>query len=273
MAKRINGVTSQRQENWYLHHRKSLEEGNTYEPFWRTDDVPSYGVKSKVPHFTDPKRLVHVLSQNELWMYLHLAQNPLVIEVYEQYAIPLEYSLPIAEQIGIKHPVYVGTTVPIVQTIDFIVDMIDVDTREVIQKAFPVKQPDDAAKLRTEEKLAIQQVYSEFNDIEYELITSEVLRTNHSINLESLFRYRELSPLLQQVSSRWRNNFFSVLFDNRHDRAAHLIQKSNQTTGVDFLTGVSIFYNSLWQNQIDMDWSRLLKLECAASDLGLSAND
>lgn len=274
MAKRLKGVTAERQVNWYVNHLDSYENAlRNYEPFWRTDDLRSTGIKVKIPHFKTPNRIVHLLSLNELWMYLHLARNPQVIEIYEQYAIPLEISLAAAEFLEVKHPVYVGTNVNAIQTIDFVVDMIDFETGEIFKKAIPIKQPKDAQKFRTAEKLAIQEASADMEEMQYQLITSEVLRTNCSVNLEILYRYRELPFVLNKVSRRFLNNFFGELFDARHERAADLIERSCSATGIDYNTGISIFYNALWHKRVEMDWTKLLRLEMAASDLGIQPND
>lgn len=273
MGKLLKRCTHERQARWYEAHRKSFEPEQMYEPFWRVEDVPSYGVKSKIPHVRTPNRLVHVLSQNELWMYLHLVRNPFVIDIYEQYAIPLEFSLAAANALDVKHPVYADSQVPIVQTIDFVARMLEPESGEEVLRAFPVKQPEDALRPRTAEKLALQEAYCTLEHIDYELITSDVLRTTYSHNLESLYRHRMLSPFLQRVAKRWLPNFFGALSDNRHERVAHLLELANKTTGIDYGTGVSIFYHSLWHKQIDFNWSRYLRLEDAASNLGLRPHD
>jgi len=274
MAKRIKGVTLDRQNNWHVNHSDSYKDAlRVYEPFWRTDDIRSSGIKVKIPHFKTPNRIVHLLSLNELWMYLHLVRNAQVIDIYEQFAIPLEISLAVAEALEVRHPVYVGTNVPAIQTIDFVVDMLNLETGEIDRKAFPVKQPKDAEKYRTTEKLAIQEACAEIEGMEYELITSEVLRTNFSVSLEILYRYRELPFLLNTVSKRFLNNFFGVLSDDRHERTAHLIERASDATGISYSTAISIFYNALWHKKINMDWSKLLRLEMAASDLGIQPND
>ncbi len=152
MGKRIKRVTIRRQRSWFEFHRRSLKPGCVYEPFWRTDDIPSFGVKEKLPYFNDVKRLVHLLSQNEVWMYLQLAWHPLVIDIYEQYAIPLAYSTALARRIGVEHPIYVGTKTPIVQTIDFVVDLFNPETGEAYQQAIAVKNDDkNELRLRTQD--------------------------------------------------------------------------------------------------------------------------
>lgn len=274
MAKRIKGVTLKRQQNWFDNHRQSYEDQNrVYEPFWRCEDIRSSGIKSKIVHFKTANRLLHLLSFNELWMYLHLARNAQVIEVYEQFAIPLEDSLMIAKELDVRHPVYVGTNIPAVQTIDFVVDMLDVEAGKIIQKAFPVKQPEDAKKFRTAEKLAIQEGYAAIKGMDHELITSESLRTNLSVNLEVLYRYRNLPVILNKVASRFRNNFYGAIHDDRHEKTANLIELASNNTGIDYNTGVQFFYHGLWNKHIDMDWNHLLRLEMAASDLGICPNE
>lgn len=272
MGKKTKGCTLARQNAWYKVHRDSLEHGQVYEPFWRTDDIPSYGIKSKVPHVRNTKRLMHFLSMNELWMYMHLANNPLVVEVYEQYAIPLEVTLPLADELGVKHPVYVGTRVPIVQTIDFFVTMLDPTSGDEYLAAFPVKQADDALRTRTVEKLALQEGFCLLEDIEYELITSESLRTVHSQNLKTLYRHRALPPYLSRIAKRWLPNFFGVVSDDCHERTAHLIEIASKTTGVDYEIGVRLFYHALWHKLILMNWQKPLQLEKAASVLEVSPN-
>lgn len=282
MGKKTKGCTLERQERWFKKHRDSLEPGEIYEPFWRTDDIPSSGIKTKIPHFRDPKRLVHVLSQNELWMYMHLANNPFVIDVYEQYAIPLEATLQINDSLrkeyeekglkGREHPKYPNTRVPMIQTIDFLVTMLDPITGDVFEKAFPVKPLKESEDEGTKYKLKLQEKYCEQQNIAYELITCDYLRTVHSQNLDTLYRHRSLSVFLESVAKRWLPNFFGVLSDDRHARTALLVEKASIATGVNYETGVLIFYNALWHKKVLFNKSKYLRLEMAASDLGIQPN-
>lgn len=266
MAKRTNRVTFERQQKWFRAHQLSLElEEVTYAPFWLVEDIKSSGIKTKIAHFSNPERVMHLLSQNELWMYLDIAQNPYIIETYEQFAIPLSFSLPIAEQLGVKHPVYIGSNkVPIVQTIDF-VSIRDDGTRV----AHPVKQESDALRFRTQEKLAIQEAYCELEGIDYELVTSTFLRTIKSENLEALFRHRNLPLFMKSAFGVWRSNFLGCVSDDRHARVSTILLNTAEVSGVDYAQSVSFFYYALWNDQLEMDWSQRLKLERAASELGI----
>jgi len=267
MAKRTTRMNFARQKKWFDAHKRSLDfDEIMYEPFWRVEDVRSSGIKTKIAHFSTPGRVMHLLSQNELWMYLDLAQNPEIAETYEQYAVPLEFSIPIAEALGVKHPVYVGSNkVPIIQTIDFV--SIRTDGTLV---AHPVKQESDALRFRTQEKLAIQQAYCELEHIDYNLVTSTTLRTVKSENLEALYRHRYISPFMQSAFKIWISNFLGVLSDDRHLRVSHILELSAKISGIVYSQAASFFYYALWHDLLAMDWSQRLKLEMAASDLGVA---
>lgn len=269
MAKRTKEVTFECQKNWFDVHQRSLVfEEIMYEPFWRVEDVRSSGIKTKIAHFSTPGRVMHLLSQNELWMYLDIAQNPDIIETYEQFAIPLEFSLPIAKALDVKHPVYIGSNkVPIIQTIDFV--SIRSDGTRV---AHPVKQESDALRFRTQEKLAIQEAYCELEHIDYQLVTSTTLRTVKSENLEAIFRHRKISPFMHSAFEVWLSNFLGCVSDDRHARVSSILGRSAKVCGISYSQAASFFYYSLWNDRLGMDWSQRLKLEMAASDLGVCSH-
>lgn len=231
-------MTFERQQRWFDAHRRSIEHDEIiYEPFWRVEDVRSSGIKTKIAHFSTPHRVMHLLSQNELWMYLSLVHMRYVVEIYEQYAIPLDFSIPIAKQLGVKHPVYVGSKqVPIVQTIDFVSILVDGS-----RVAHPVKQESDSLRERTMEKLAIQQAYCELEHIDYQLVTSTELRTVKSENLEALFRHRQIPPFLHSLFEIWLTNFIGCLSDDRHCRTSDIIDISSGISGINFSQAVSFF--------------------------------
>jgi len=114
MAKNMKRVTVARQEKWFKDHLDSRESGR-YRPFLRVEDSKSSGIKVKVRHFSDRNRIVHLLSMNEMFAYQLICWDPGITECYEQYAIPLEDSVPIAIELGVKHPVY-SIVDPIVKT-------------------------------------------------------------------------------------------------------------------------------------------------------------
>jgi hypothetical protein len=273
MAKGFYRVTPELQNKWYEAHRLSLTCG-TYEPMWRVEDVKSHGVKAKLKHFKDFKRTVHLLSQNEVLMYMLIAWNPRIIRCYEQYALPLKTTLAIAKELGVKHPHYVRNhktpehlrkvKCPIVQTIDFFCELDDGSFM-----AYAVKQQDELFKRRSVEKLKIQEAWCEISEppIKFELVDHTHLKVNRVQNLERIYRNRELAPAFGKVFSSWLSNFWSAISDDRHERLANLIEKAATVTGLSYSVAIQFFHHGLWSRQIHINWDLPLLMELTANDL------
>ena len=211
MAKRLKGVSLKRQEKWFLTHKKSLDNGR-YIPFWRVEDIRSRGIKVKIRHFSDPDRVIHLLSINELHMYVFLAWNQNIKEVYEQFAIPLEDTIRIAEDKGIKHPVYSDTRTPAIQTIDFM--CVDKNNGDI---AYIVKESIDLESERTQEKLDIQRIYCHENGIKVEEFESDDLKAVEFENLVRLYDHASIEEALRKVFENWFSNFIGPISDNKCD--------------------------------------------------------
>ncbi|RTR27018.1 TnsA endonuclease N-terminal domain-containing protein [Shewanella atlantica] len=267
MGKSLKMVTEKRQATWYRKHRKSIDDG-CYEPFWRAEDVRSSGIKVKVRHFKDPNRVVHLLSMNEMFMYQLIAWDTSISEVYEQFAIPLEESIAIADQLGVKHPVYLDSRTPIVQTVDFICLQND-----QTKKCIAVKQKSWLEDQRTQEKLAIQEGYCLINDYDFQIVSSDELKTNRCQNLEFLFNHANLDQLLIGVFRVWISNFFGTMADDREDRVAHILERSAKLTGIPYRRAAHFFFHAIWVSLLEFNWHRPLLLEASASDLELKPND
>ncbi|MCF7982528.1 MAG: TnsA endonuclease N-terminal domain-containing protein [Pseudomonadales bacterium] len=263
MAKKLRNVSLNRQAKWFANHTESIKSGK-YEPFWRVEDIPSSGIKVKIQHFNDDARIVHLLSMNELFMYVLIAYDQSITECYEQYAIPLETSLAIANELEVKHPVYSDSRIPIVQTIDFLC-MRD-DGSKI---AFPVKQESSLVRERTAEKLAIQESFCLLSDIDYQLVSSAELKTMRFQNLERLYRFAKLNPLLMRVFKCWLPNFIGTLSDDPHLPIANILERSASLSGIPYARAAQFLYHAVWNDLLTFNWHCPLLLECAASDLEL----
>ncbi|TMO84839.1 TnsA endonuclease N-terminal domain-containing protein [Pseudoalteromonas spongiae] len=263
MRKQLKGVTLKRQKNWIDKHEESLLVGNSYIPFWTVHDVRSSGVKCKIKHFRED-RVVHLLSQNEVCQFMLLAFDQTVIDTKEQFALPLAETLVLAKELDVKHPVYPGTKVPIVQTIDFICDI------NTSKKGIAVKQHDEIFKVRSVEKLAIQEAYCAKRGFEFEITTSKDLKIEPVRNLERMYRHAKLNPLLKPMLADWLDTFLVTIEQAPDERASKLLRMSADKVGIDFSIAAHFFYHSIWHHRIDINWERPLFLEFSAFDLGLA---
>ncbi|WP_066015410.1 TnsA endonuclease N-terminal domain-containing protein [Endozoicomonas atrinae] len=115
MQTKRSKVTEKDVERWCKLWLK-LQKDGIYKPWLEVREVPSLGRSRKVKgiktHHTH-----HFLSDIEYHIYLMLEYNPAVIAIYEQYPLlPREDSIEIANEMGIRHPVYPQSKTPIVSS-------------------------------------------------------------------------------------------------------------------------------------------------------------
>ncbi|WP_431065469.1 hypothetical protein [Methylotuvimicrobium sp.] len=94
--------------------------GKDYNPFLTVWDVPSKGRVHRRPALTH-NRIVHILSDLELAVFLLFDWNTSVTDIREQFPLNPEATIDIAKRLGIKHPAYKGILQ--VMTTDFLIDM------------------------------------------------------------------------------------------------------------------------------------------------------
>lgn len=267
MAKGFHKVSLELQDKWYKNHIESIGT-DFYEPMWRVEDIKSRGIKAKIKHFKDFNRAVHVLSQNELLMFMLIAWDNSIVQSYEQYALPLNETLAIASELGVKHPVYPqNPKVPVQQTLDFYA------YKEGFERiGYAVKQEDETFKTRSVEKLAIQEAWCAINNCDFALVTSKELKRNCVMNLERIYRNRNVASYLMPLCKAWYNNFCSVLSQDRHERVADIIENSAEVTGLGYGQAVQFFHHCLWHLKITFNWDLPLLLELTGEELGVYPN-
>ncbi len=127
--------------------------GKNYRPWITTSEISSAGRARKVYGYKT-RRVHHLLSDVEHNLFLALEWQTDIVDIREQFPLPRETTLAIAEKAGLRHPYYPGTSVPTVMTVDFLV------TKKVAGKetlvAFNAKRTDEAEDSRSLEKLEIQ---------------------------------------------------------------------------------------------------------------------
>lgn len=267
MAKGFHKVTLELQQKWYEAHSNSIGT-DFYEPMWRVEDIKSYGIKAKIKHFRDPARPVHVLSQNELLMFMLIAWDNDITQCYEQYALPLNETLVIAKELGVKHPVYPqNPAVPVQQTLDFYCYKAGFS-----RIGYAVKQQSELFKERTEEKLAIQEAWCEINDCQFKLVSSDELKRNNVMNLERIYRNRNIPSYLNSLCKAWFSNFCAVLSDDRHECVADIIERSAELTDLEYDQAVHFFHHCLWHLKLTINWDLPLLLELTGEQLGVHPN-
>lgn len=189
-----------------------------YKPFFHVRDVPSLG-RSAIDLGLKTGRNHHYLSDIE-YAYHVLAEYSIhVTDIREQFALlPWDETQQIAEELGIRHPCYPGTTTPIVITTDIVLTTQVAENQTI---ALSIKLSDEIElgnpkAQRTLEKLLIEKTYWERRSIPWLLCTEKQLPANRAYNLDffrNTMQRRELdflNPLQQefaaQICQMWEPN-------------------------------------------------------------------
>ncbi len=134
--------------------------GIDYKPFLTVRDVPSKGRVHRRPALTH-NRIVHLLSDLELAVFLLFDWSESVTDIREQFPLNPEATINISKRLGIKHPAYKGILQ--VMTTDFLIDM-EIDGL-LVSHAVSVKYADHLEDERTLEKQEIERRFWEKEEV------------------------------------------------------------------------------------------------------------
>jgi hypothetical protein len=165
------------------------ERGRDYAPALGVRDVPSLGLTTRILGHKTGR--VHILfSELETALFYALEATPPVTDIREQFALPLEETQAIAEELAIRHPIDPKTKSLFELTTDF---MITVQAgSQQVDHARTVKYSGDLAKHRTQQKLELERVFWECQGIGWGIITEKDI------------------PAALVANSRWLHPYFTL---------------------------------------------------------------
>jgi len=172
----------------YEDYDRALQQGfglgelRSYKPWIRVQDVPSHGQSSKIPGIKID-RPHHLLSNNEKNMFFFIEREKTVVDIREQFPLlPLDLTIRIANELGIKHPVTRKGRVPAVRTIDFLLTLEDRDTK--LYRAITVKEAVELTHPRTLELLELERAACHAIGIPLRLVTDKQINKVITANLD-----------------------------------------------------------------------------------------
>ena len=115
-----------------------------------------------------------------------------VIDIREQFPLlPLEETILIAEELGLKHPKHPQTGEFIVMTTDFLVTVEGKDG--LLERARTIKSKDDLLDERIIGKFEIERVYWAKKDIEWGIVTEEEIDKVIAHNISYIHGYKDIN--------------------------------------------------------------------------------
>lgn len=154
-----------------------------YTPFLFTREVPSMGKSSRIKGWKTG-RVHHFLSSLESNYFYVLEWSLLVLDIREQYPLPLDATQEIADRLSIKHPFNVKAKEPAVLTTDFLIDVENAG--DTVLKARSIKYASDLNDLRTLEKLEIERTYWIEQGVDWGIVTELEVPLDLAKNIEWL---------------------------------------------------------------------------------------
>jgi len=152
--------------------------GADYKPFIKTRDFNSFGTCSNIIDWKHG-RTIELLSQGEKWWYYILRWDDQVVDIREQFPLPIADTTEIAK-LKNYNPVQRGK---IHMTTDFLVDYANGK-----QIAYTVKSS-DKLKRRTLEKMEIEEAYWKSEGVELKRLYKTDLDMMKAINISNLIPF------------------------------------------------------------------------------------
>jgi hypothetical protein len=230
--------------------------GKDYKPFLYVRDVPSEGSSNMVRRRVSG-RVHHYLSTLEFLVHLLAEHCGRVIDIREQYALlPWTETQDFAAKLGIDHPLYPDTTVPIVMTTDLVVSLQEPDG--IRHVAISVK-PENKLDERTMEKLLLERLYWNQRGVTWLLVTEKDIPQPRANNLQ--FFEMALQGISRAVPGVGYEEF-ARHFESGWSASATLLELINlacQCWGISSNDGQLLLGQAVWQrvSRIDLDAATL----------------
>lgn len=230
-------------------------EGVAYSPWLFVQEFSSKGTQTRVPGFK-VKRTVHTFSYLERALFLNLEFLANFGYFQEQYPMDRAVTLGAAQALGIKHPTYPRSRIPVVMTMDALVGMKDA-TGQISMAGWDVKPSSQLLKPRVAEKLSLHKAYCAHIGIPHYLFTEKSISRDVTRNIDWVRMSLPKDGELETVPG---------IFTWRTDQMLEQVAKAKSTTSIskfcgqyDFVnrlepgTGLRVFKMLLWGHRLQMN--------------------
>ncbi|GIX59796.1 TnsA endonuclease N-terminal domain-containing protein [Bacillus cereus group sp. RP29] len=230
--------------------------GVDYKPWVTIQDVPSLGRATRLKGVKIPRRFEFLSDLERNYFYL-LECSDLVVDIREQYPLlPIEETIVIADELGIKHPANPKTGEPIVMTTDFLVTISKNQQHQHLART--LKYKDELMNKRVLEKFEIERVYWERQDINWGIVTELEIPKEMAHNIAFVHGYADLFAIegFEEVTAYGIEDM-SIYFIKKllaKDQTVKQIAKEfERDFGMVVGCGLSLFKHLIMTKAIEMD--------------------
>jgi hypothetical protein len=142
--------------------------------------------------------------------YFYITEfSDFVIDIREQFPLqPLEETLVIADELGIKHPTDPKTGEPIAMTTDFLLTINN--GQGEFEVAQTIKMKDELLKERILEKFEIEREYWHRKEIDWGIVTEEEIPKTMARNISYIHDYYDIRVLPDQQMKKAFSSIISI---------------------------------------------------------------
>jgi len=163
--------------------------GASYNPWLHVQDVPSEGRAWRIRGWKTG-RDHHLLSDHEHDYFLIVDWSQKVVDIREQFPLPLKTTLEIAKKIGVDHPEDRQGN-PVVMTTDFLIT-VSTPTGNV-DWARAIKPSSKLQSQNVIEKLEIERIYWQAKDINWGIVTEREMPRTLVNNIDYLHGHYDIA--------------------------------------------------------------------------------
>jgi hypothetical protein len=238
--------------------------GAMYKPWLNIQDVSSLGRSTRLKGIKTGRQHEFLSDLERNYFYL-TEYSDFVVDIREQFPLlPLEETIVIADELGIKHPVDPKTNEPIVMTTDF---LLTVDKGDgLIELARTIKMKDELLKKRVIEKFEIERVYWERHQRDWGIVTELEIPKVMARNISYIHDYYDLSlyEAFQNIPPQYIEDLSMALLQNlltEYKPIRAIANRFDQDTHMPLGSGITLFYHLLARKIVQIDMMQALDIE------------
>lgn len=249
MSKRTRSLSADKK----LKDGRGLGIGVDYKPWLIIQDVSSLGRSTRLKGVKIARQYEFLSDLERNYFYL-LEYSDLVVGIREQYhLLPVEETIVIADELGLKHPADPRTGEPIVMTTDFLVTV-----RSNQHIARTLKYKDELMNKRVLEKFEIERLYWERKDINWGIVTELEVPKYMAHNISFVHSYTDLSKIEGfEQSTVFDIEDMSVYFIksllDENKTVRQIAKELEHDFGMSYGCGLSLFKHLIITKAIEMD--------------------
>lgn len=238
--------------------------GAEYKPWLNIQDVSSLGRSTRLKGIKTGRQHEFLSDLERNYFYLTEFSDA-VADIREQYPLlPLEETLVIADELGIKHPADPKTNEPIVMTTDFLLTVNKGEGN--VELARTIKMKDELLKERILEKFEIERVYWEKRGVDWGIVTELEIPKTLARNISYIHDYYDI-----QQYDAFQNIDWQTIEDLSMELLKRLLDKDSSIREITSVfdkevhlplgSGMTLFYHLLAQKIIQIDMLNPLNVE------------